>query len=107
GVPYNRGQWQQARQRIENQYQNSGYMSSRVVAEQAKRVGPDGKPVLDLRLGIIEGRPSYVNRVNIVGNDVTHERVIREAILIAPGQLFNRDALISSYQNISTLNFFE
>ncbi len=107
GTPYNRGQWQQARQRIENQYQNSGYMSSRVVAEQAKRVGPDGDPVLDLRLVVIEGRPSYVNRVNIVGNDVTHERVIREAILIAPGQLFNRDAVISSYQNISNLNFFE
>jgi outer membrane protein insertion porin family len=43
----------------------------------------------------------------IVGNDVTHERVIREAIVLFPGQVFNRDALVRSYQNISNIGFFQ
>src|SRR5690606_15157303 len=53
------------------------------------------------------GQPAYINKINIVGNDVTHERVIREAIVIVPGELFNRDRLLRSYQNVSNLNFFE
>jgi hypothetical protein len=32
--------------------------------------------------------------VEIVGNDITHERVIREAIVLLPGDLFNRELLI-------------
>jgi outer membrane protein insertion porin family len=45
--------------------------------------------------------------VEIVGNDVTHERVIREAIVMLPGDLFSRDRLIRSYQNVSNLGFFQ
>ncbi len=38
---------------------------------------------------------------------MTHERVIRDAIVLLPGELFNRDRLIRSYQNISNLGFFQ
>ena len=48
-----------------------------------------------------------MNRIEIVGNDYTHESCIREQIVLAPGQLFNRNYLIRSYQNIGNLNFFE
>ena len=52
---------------------------------------PDGKPVVDLRWNIREGSPATINKVEIVGNDVTHERVIREAIVMLPGDLFSRE----------------
>ena len=52
-------------------------------------------------------QPATINRIIILGNDVTHERVIREAIVLLPGQTFNRDALIRSYENVSNLNFFQ
>lgn len=104
---FNRAVWRSAVERVDNAYKNNGYIYSSVVAEEARRFGADSTPILDLRLRITEGNPAYVNRVNIVGNDVTHERVIREAIVLIPGQLFNRDLLIRSYQNISNLNFFE
>ena len=45
--------------------------------------------------------------IRIVGNEVTHERVIREAIVMLPGELFNRERLLRSYQNISNLGFFQ
>ena len=38
---------------------------------------------------------------------MTHDRVIREAITVLPGEVFNRDRLIRSYQNISNLGFFQ
>ncbi len=45
--------------------------------------------------------------MNIVGNDVTHERVIRDAIVLLPGAVFSQERLIRSYQNISNLGFFQ
>ncbi|MCA9764720.1 MAG: hypothetical protein KC544_16500, partial [Gemmatimonadetes bacterium] len=109
GLVYDRSQWQAAQERVQTLYSNSGYIRSQVIAEEARRspAPGDSVPLLDLRLNIVEGQPAYINKINIVGNDVTHERVIREAIVIVPGELFNRDRLLRSYQNVSNLNFFE
>src|SRR5690606_19347831 len=107
GTVFNRSEWLAAQEKVSELYMNSGYLYSRVVAQEARRTGPDSQPRVDLRLVIEEGAPAYVNRVYIVGNDVTHERVIREAIIILPGELFNRQRLIQSWNNISTLNYFE
>jgi outer membrane protein insertion porin family len=74
--------------------------------EAIRHATPDGKPVVDLRWVINEGQPAIVNKVDIVGNDVTRERVIRDAIVLIPGDVFRQDALIKSYQNISNLGFF-
>ena len=63
--------------------------------------------MIDLRWTIDEGPPATINKIEIVGNDVTHERVIREAIVILPGDVFTQDRLIRSYQNISNLGFFQ
>ncbi|HRP07754.1 MAG TPA: outer membrane protein assembly factor BamA, partial [Gemmatimonadales bacterium] len=107
GTVFNRSEWLAAQERVSELYMNSGYLYSRVLAQEARRTGPDSQPRVDLRLVVEEGAPAYVNRINIVGNDVTHERVIREAIVILPGELFNRQRLIQSWNNISNLNFFE
>lgn len=108
GTVFSRSEWQTARQRIEDLYANSGYIRAAIIAQESRRSATgDSLPRLDLRITIREGLPAYINRVEIVGNDITHERVIREAIVILPGELFNRERLIRSYQNISNLNFFE
>jgi outer membrane protein insertion porin family len=107
GAPYSRAAWDAATERVRTLYQNNGYIYSSIEGEAVRRTGPDGKPVVDLRWRIQEGQPATINRVIIVGNDVTHERVIREQIVLLPGMTFNRDYLIRSYQNISNLNFFE
>ncbi len=106
-VPFDQGAWDAATERISNLYGNYGYIYASVVPEESRRVGPDSVHYVDLRWTIREGQPATVNKVIILGNDVTHERVIREAIILIPGQTFNRDALIRSYQNISNLNFFQ
>jgi outer membrane protein insertion porin family len=62
---------------------------------------------MDLRWQIAEGTPAIVNKVVIKGNSTTHEDVIRRSVLVIPGDVFRQQALISSYQNISNLGFFE
>src|SRR2546428_13234693 len=72
-----------------------------------RRTGADGRPVVDLRWAITEGQPAIVNKVEIAGNNVTHERVIREAIELIPGTGLRQAALIRSYQTPATLGFFQ
>ena len=88
--------------------QNNGYISGNVITPSSRGARwPDGTPVLDLRWRIVEGQPATINKINIAGNEVTHERIIREAIVLLPGELFNRERLIRSYQNIANLGFFQ
>ncbi len=106
-TPFNRSEWDDATEKVGNLYANNGYIYAQVVPQEVRRTGPDGKPYVDLGWTIREGSPATINKIEIVGNDVTHERVIREAIVMLPGDLFSRDRLIRSYQNVSNLGFFQ
>jgi outer membrane protein insertion porin family len=105
--PFSQTEWDGATEKLQNLYANNGYIYAQVVPEETRRAAPDGTPVVDLRWTIREGSPATINKIEIVGNDVTHERVIREAIVLLPGDLFSRDRLIRSYQNVSNLGFFQ
>ena len=105
--PFNRSEWEASTEKVGNLYANNGYIYAQVVPTETRRTGPDGTPFVDLGWTIREGSPATINKIEIVGNDVTHERVIREAIVMLPGDLFSRDRLIRSYQNVSNLNFFQ
>jgi outer membrane protein insertion porin family len=104
---FSRSEWNEATEKIQNLYANNGYIYAQVEPEEVRRTGRGGTPVVDLRWNIREGSPATINKVEIVGNEVTHERVIREAIVMLPGDLFSRDRLIRSYQNVSNLGFFQ
>ena len=105
--PFNRSEWEAATEKVGNLYANNGYIYAQVTPREVRRTGPDGKPYIDLGWVIREGSPATINKIEIVGNDVTHERVIREAIVMLPGDLFSRERLIRSYQNVSNLGFFQ
>ena len=105
-APFNRTAWEKATEAVQSLYANTGYIYAQVVPEEIRRTGPNGEPIVDLRWNIREGNVVTVNKINIVGNEVTHERVIREGIVLYPGQVFSRDALVRSYQNIANLGFF-
>jgi len=104
---FNEEKWKDATQKLQTLYYNNGYIYMNARPEVIRRTGPDGQPVVDLRWVISEGQPAIVNKVEITGNDVTHERVIREAIVLLPGDVFRQDALIRSYQSVSNLGFFQ
>ncbi len=99
--------WNDATQRVRDLYLNSGYIYAQVRPLVSRRTATDGTRIVDLRWQIEEGTPAIVNKVIIRGNTVTHEDVIRRAILVIPGDVVRQEALIRSYQNISNLGFFE
>jgi outer membrane protein insertion porin family len=105
---FDQQRWQEATQRVAEAYQNEGYIYAQVrpVVERT-RVGSDSVPTVNLRWEIEERTPAIVNRVEIVGNDITTEACIRDQIFVVPGDVFNRDLLMRSYQNISQMGFFE
>ena len=105
--PFNRSEWEAATEKVSNLYANNGYIYARVDPIETRRTAEGGTQYLDLGWVIREGAPATINKIEIVGNDITHERVIREAIVLLPGDLFNRELLIRSYQNISNLGFFQ
>ncbi len=94
--------------RVEELYRNEGYLYMRLIPEM-ERLAPAGEgepPRVALRWNIEEGQPAYVRRVVIEGNDFTHDRVIRERVLLLPGDVYSEERLIRSYQAISGLGFF-
>ncbi|HKW10102.1 MAG TPA: outer membrane protein assembly factor BamA, partial [Gemmatimonadaceae bacterium] len=105
---FDKSRWDDATQKVQEAYANEGYIYAQVrpVIERVK-VGKDSVPTVNLRWEINEGTPAIVNRVEIMGNDITAENCVRDQLLVVPGDVFNRDLLIRSYQSISNLGFFE
>jgi outer membrane protein insertion porin family len=105
---FDRGRWEEATRNVQQAYANEGYIYATVtpVVERVRQ-GRDSVPTVNLRWDVEERQPAIVNRVEILGNDVTTESCIREQIFVLPGDVFNQDLLIRSYQNIANLGFFE
>lgn len=105
---FDQTRWDEATRQVQEAYSNEGYIYAQVrpVVERV-RVGKDSTPVVNLRWDIDERTPAIVNRVEILGNDITTESCIRDQILVVPGDVFSRDLLLRSYQMISQMQFFE
>ena len=103
---FDQSAWDEATTAIRNAYSNEGYIYAQIrpVVDRSMR---DSTPVVNLRWEIDEKTPATINRIEILGNDYTNEACIREQLVILPGDVFNQDRLIRSYQNIQNLNFFE
>jgi outer membrane protein insertion porin family len=100
--------WEEATRQVQEAYTNEGYIYAQVrpVVERVK-VGPDSTPTVNLRWEIEEATPAIVNRIEIIGNDITSENCIRDQILMVPGDVFRSDLLRRSYQALSGMQFFE
>ena len=62
---------------------------------------------IDLSFTISEGEKFLVERINIYGNNITQENVIRNQLLIDEGDEFNSILASKSINNIQSLNIFK
>lgn len=104
---FDQTKWDDAEQKLAEAYNDEGYIYAQIRPVAERQPGTDSVRRVNLRWEIDERTPAIVNRIEITGNDYTSESCIREQIVLAPGQVFNRNFLIRSYQNIGNLNFFE
>ena len=61
---------------------------------------------LDIIFNIKESEKFYVERINILGNNITHENVIRNTLEIDEGDPFNELLNAKSINNLRALNIF-
>lgn len=107
--PFDETAFEQATMDIADLYRDAGYLQVRVMPEVVRNP-PDSagmNPTVDVRLRIQEFNPAYIRTVSIVGNDYTHDRVIRKILLTLPGDIYSQKRLIQSVRNIQSLGFFE
>ena len=107
-APFDEEAFQEGAAQVADLYRNAGYMRSATVPTVDK-LPPDstGRRMVAARWSIREGEPTYVRQITIVGNDYTHDRIIRSRISLLPGDVFSQARLINSVQAIHALDFFE
>ncbi len=62
---------------------------------------------LDLKFTVIESDKFFVNKINIFGNTVTEEKVIRNQLEVDEGEPFNKLLHSKSINNLKALRIFE
>ena len=63
--------------------------------------------LINLEFTVAEGEKFYVNRINIFGNTITAESVIRNQLMLDEGDPFSEILVTKSINNIKSLNFFK
>ncbi len=103
---FDQAEWDDATAKVKQAYATEGYIYAQVRPILDRQHGADGDKV-NLRWDVQEGTPAIVNRIEIIGNDYTHENCIRDQLVIIPGGVFNQEALIRSWRSVQNLGFFE
>ncbi len=67
----------------------------------------DTEGTVDLEMVINRGSKVYVGTINVIGNVITRDNVIRRAFLMREGELYNSAKLDVSKNRINNLGFFE
>lgn len=62
---------------------------------------------INLEFALLELDPSYLTRINVFGNNITEETVIRNQIIVDEGDPYNEILLSKSINNIKSLNIFK
>lgn len=100
--------FQAAAGQVRELYANEGFLYATVLPQVRKNpVVPGQAPTVDVTWDIREGLPAYIRRVTVVGNDYTYDWVVRDRVLLLPGDRYSQERIIQSYQSIGSLGFFE
>jgi outer membrane protein insertion porin family len=67
----------------------------------------EAKKTLVMTIDIDEGKPFYVSRIEIQGNTLTRDRVIRRELLLEEGQVYNSQLWELSLLRLNQLDYFD
>ncbi len=62
---------------------------------------------IDVEMRIMEGPRATIDKVEIKGNSITHEHVIRRELWTKPGNKFSRSDIVRSQRQIIALGYFD
>lgn len=88
---------------ITNLYQNNGYLFSNINAVEVKTAND----TIDFEIRVVEGPLAYFNKITVVGNDKTNDKVIYRELRTKPGQKYSKEELVRTIREIGQLGFFD
>ena len=88
---------------LTNLYQNSGYLFSTVNAVEVKTAND----TIDFEIRVNEGPLAYFNKITVVGNDKTNDKVIYRELRTRPGEKYSKDAVVRTVRELGQLGFFD
>lgn len=89
---------------LRGKYEPLGYLDLRCLAALDQNAG---EHTVAVAYRIREGSPSRIRNVDIVGNTVTKDYVVRRELAIHPGDLGDASKIRVSKNRLSQLNYFE
>ncbi len=87
---------------IQDYYGSRGYADARVETS----ILETGAGQVAVAYNIVEGTKSYISKVNISGNSVTKDEVIRRELPFAPGEELNTVKIEAGKSRLQNLNYF-
>ncbi|HWM24937.1 MAG TPA: outer membrane protein assembly factor BamA [Chthoniobacterales bacterium] len=102
GSVYSPKQIREDSKKIADAYGSGGYVDLQVTPQGV----PTGQNRVDVKYTIEEGGPSFVQRITIVGNTRTKDKVIRREVLIAPGDILNSVRVETTKKRLDNLGYF-
>lgn len=87
---------------IADAYGTGGYVDLVVLPEGS----PAGPGKINVHYKIEEGNRSFVQRINVIGNTRTKDKVIRREILVAPGDVYNTVRVDVTKKRLENLGYF-
>ncbi|MBR4946439.1 MAG: outer membrane protein assembly factor BamA [Kiritimatiellae bacterium] len=91
------------RQAIENYYGSRGYVDTYAAQQMTPRV--EG-PVVDLEYRLQEGEQVRIRNIEIRGNAITQDKVIRRELVIQPGEYYDSRLIQRSEARLRNLHYF-
>ncbi|KAA9331541.1 outer membrane protein assembly factor BamA [Hymenobacter busanensis] len=90
-------------QDVTSLYMNDGYLFFSIDPVETRVEGDS----IDIEMRLSEGVQARIKDINIAGNTKTSDHVIRRELRTLPGDKFNRELLIRSQREISSLGYFD
>ena len=88
---------------LTNLYQNNGYLFSNINPVEVRTAND----TIDFEIRIIEGPIAYFNKITVVGNDKTNDKVIYRELRTRPGERYSKEEIVRSVREIGALGFFD
>ena len=101
---FNRSKLGQDLQRLKTLFEDDGYAYANITPVTS--INADDRTV-DLTFEVDKGDKVYYERINIVGNTKTRDKVVRRELRIYEGELTSASAREFSQRRINALGFFE
>ncbi len=93
---------------VEHRYNDRGYANAVVFDPNRFRLEKDdSERTVDVTVNVKEGNPFYVEKIEIHGNRVTYNKVIRREIGLEPGELLEGEKKRNSLRRLRNLGFFK